>query len=74
MGRTRLESTRPTFIYHHEMETEQKSTERKAKQRREDRVKDDIRMLGVMNGKELAEHKETWRDIVEAEMGLNGLE
>jgi hypothetical protein len=29
--------------------------------------------LGVMNGEELAEHRETWREIVEAAMGLNGL-
>jgi hypothetical protein len=44
------------------------------RQRWEDRVKEDIRTLGVMNGEELAEHKETWRAIVEAALGLNGLE
>ena len=44
------------------------------RQRWEDQVKEGIRMLGVMNGEELAEHRETWREIVDAEMGLNGLE
>jgi hypothetical protein len=38
------------------------------------RVKEDIRMLGVMNREELAEHRESWREIVETAMGLNGLE
>jgi len=27
-------------------------------------------MLGVMNGEELAEHREAWREIVEAVMDL----
>jgi len=31
-------------------------------------------MLGVMNGEELAEYSEAWREIVEAAMSLNGLE
>jgi len=46
---------------HHEMETEQKFLPRgRPRQRRwEDRVKEDIRMLGVMNGEELAEHRES---------------
>jgi hypothetical protein len=44
------------------------------RQRWVDRVKEDIRMLGVINGEELAKHKESWREIVEAAMGLNGLE
>jgi len=65
MGRTRLESRRPTYTGHDEMETEQKSTER------EDRVKDDLRLLGVMKGEELEEHREAWREIiVEAAKGL----
>jgi hypothetical protein len=37
-------------------------------------LKEDIKMLGVMNGEELAEHRESWREIVEAAMGLNSLE
>jgi len=31
-------------------------------------------MLGVMKGEELAEHRETWGEIAEATIGLNGLE
>jgi len=31
-------------------------------------------MLGVANGKEMAEHGDTWREIAEAAMGLNGQE
>jgi len=37
-------------------------------------VKEDLRKLGVLNGKELAERREAWRKIVEAAMSLNGLE
>jgi len=40
----------------------------------EDRVKEDLKKLGVLNGEELAEHREARREIVEAAMDLNGLE
>jgi len=31
-------------------------------------------MLGVTNREEIAEDRKVWREITEAEMGLNGLE
>jgi len=31
-------------------------------------------MLGVLNGRELVANRGAWREIVEAAMGLNGLE
>jgi len=31
-------------------------------------------MLGVINGEELAEHRDPWKKIVEAAMGLNDIE
>jgi len=31
-------------------------------------------MLGVMNGEELAEQRDAWKEIVEAAMDLNDLE
>lgn len=40
----------------------------------EDRVKADLRMMGITNGEELAENREAWREIANAAMGLNGLE
>lgn len=46
----------------------------KPRQQWEDRVKEDIKMLGVMNGGELVEYRETWREIVEAAIGPYGLE
>jgi len=45
----------------------------RSRPRWEDRVKKDFRLLGMPNGEELATHRETWRKIVEAAMGLNGL-
>lgn len=33
-----------------------------------DRVKVDLRMLGITNGGELAVHSEAWREIAEAVM------
>ncbi|XP_022171125.1 uncharacterized protein LOC111034293 [Myzus persicae] len=44
------------------------------RQRWEDRVKEDLKMLGVRNGEEQAAHRETWKEIAEAAMGLNGLD
>jgi len=44
------------------------------RQRWEDQVKEDLRMLGVLNGGELVAHRKAWKEIVEAAMGLNGLE
>lgn len=64
MGRTRLESRGTTYIDHYEMETKQKSTER-PRQRWEERVEEDLRKLGVLNGEELAEQGKVWREIVE---------
>lgn len=36
-------------------------------------MKEGLRMLEVPNGEELAEHREACRELVEAAMGLNGL-
>ncbi|KAL4141596.1 hypothetical protein QTP88_004212 [Uroleucon formosanum] len=44
------------------------------RQRWEDRVKEDLRMLGVRNGEEQAAHREAWKEIAEAAMGLNDLD
>ncbi|KAF0750707.1 Reverse transcriptase domain-containing protein [Aphis craccivora] len=44
------------------------------RQRWEDRVKEDLRMLGVRSGEEQAAHREAWKEIAEAAMGLNGLD
>lgn len=46
----------------------------KLRQRWENRVKDDVKLLGVLNVKGLATHTETWKKIMEATMGLNDLE
>jgi hypothetical protein len=47
---------------------------KRPRQQWKNRVKEDIRTLGVMNVEKLAKHRETWREIVEATMGLNGPE
>jgi len=44
------------------------------RQRWEDRVNEDLRMLGLRNGEELAAHREAWREVAEAAMGLNSLD
>jgi len=44
------------------------------RQRWEDRVKEDLKMLGVRNGEEQAAHREAWKEIAEPAMCLNGLD
>jgi len=43
------------------------------RQRWIDRVKSDLQILGLINGEELANDREAWRDVMVAVKGLNGL-
>jgi len=38
-----------------------------------DRIKEDLKMLGVRNAEETAQDREDWRKYVVAAMGLKGL-
>jgi len=42
------------------------------RQRWNDRVKENLKLLGIKDGERLAMDREAWREIVEAAMGLNG--
>jgi len=44
------------------------------RQRRSDRVGEDLKLLGIRDEGRLALDREAWQGIVEAAMGLNGLE
>lgn len=39
-----------------------------------DRFKEDFKLLGVREGEQLAEDREAWISVVEAPMGLRGLD
>jgi len=39
-----------------------------------DRVKENLKLLGIRNGEIITLDREAWRGIVEAAMGLKGLE
>jgi hypothetical protein len=43
------------------------------RQRWNDRVKKDLKLLGITDGERLAMDRKTWRGIVKAAMDLNGL-
>jgi len=38
-----------------------------------DRIRSDLKMLGVINGEELANDRKAWRGVVVAAKSLNGL-
>jgi len=43
------------------------------RQRWTDRIKEDLKMMGVRNAEETAQDREDWRQYVDAAMGLKGL-
>jgi len=43
------------------------------RQRWADRIKEDLRILGVENREKVSRDREKWRDVVAAAMDLNGL-
>lgn len=46
----------------------------KGDKRCEDRVKEDLNILRVLNEEEMASHKKIWRTIMNVAISLNGLE
>jgi hypothetical protein len=44
-----------------------------SRQRRADRIKEDLKMLGAKNAEEMAKDREKWKQYVVAAMGLKGL-
>jgi hypothetical protein len=44
------------------------------RQRWTDRVKEDLKLLGIIEGEQLAKNRELWRGVVEAAMDLQGPE
>jgi len=51
-----------------------KTTGKPPRQRWIDRFKEDLKLLEIKEGEQLAEDRERWRGVVEAEMDLQGPE
>jgi len=68
-----MESTRPDNSIGNKIDPQWKEAIGRPRQRWVDRVKSDLQMLGIINGEELANDREAWRNMVVAAKGLDGL-